>query len=104
MLEVLIDQLLSVIDDTDAADCVGTKVRADQHGLGIGIGDNADRRGALHLTENMLKFCSERCVFDIVDLALETDLGIVGGKSAASGSEMGMVVNAEEHIHHAILV
>ena len=102
VLQMIIYKLLIVVYDAYVADGVGAEMRADQQRLGIGVGYDADSRGAGHLIKYMFKLGSKRCVLDIVDLTLQPDLGIVGGKSASSCAEMRVIVNAEEHIHHAI--
>ena len=100
--QVLVDQLIGIVDDPHRADGVGSQLGTNQQRLGIGIADTADHRGALHFFENMLKLGSEGGVFDVMDLPLQAFLGIPGRHTAAAGAQVGMVIHAEEHIHHTI--
>ena len=104
LLKIPVDQLGCVVDDTDVADGIGAEMRADQHRLRVAVGDHTDRGRTAHLVKNMLKFGTEGRVFDVMDLALQSDFFIIRRQTSAARSEVRMIVNAEEHIHHAVFV
>ena len=81
--EVLIQNLVGIIDDSYYANGIGAQSGADKKRRGVGIVYAADCRKALHLLEDMLKLCTERRIFYIVDVALKTHFGVVGGDSSA---------------------
>ena len=101
--KIQIDQLFGVINNADGADRVRAVMRANEHGLGVCIADTADGRDARHLVENIFKLGAEGGTCDAVDLALQTDLGIVCRKSTPLRAQMGMIVSPEEHVQKAIL-
>ena len=70
----------------------------DQQRLRIGIGNGAQTYGAVELGQIAFKFGTERGAFDVVDLALETLLGIIKCQAATLGTQVRMVVSAKEYI------
>ena len=52
----------------------------------------------------LFKFCAERGVFDGVDLPLEPVLLIVDEHTAPAGAQVGVVVHAEEHVQHHVVM
>ena len=100
--QVLLQQGLRVVDDADGADGVGAQVGPDQQRLGVRIGNAADGAGALHLVQNAVEFGTEGRIFNIVNFPLETQLGIVGCHAAPAGTQVGMVVRAEEYVQNAV--
>jgi hypothetical protein len=51
----------------------------------------------------MLKFGAEGGILDIVDFALQADLCIICSHACAAGSQMGMIIRAEEYIRKGVL-
>ena len=96
--QVLLRQRPGVVDDADGADGVEPQVRADQQGLGVGVGDAADGRVAEHLVAHVLKLRAEGRILNVVDLPLQAVLRIVGRHARASGTQMRMVVCAEKDV------
>ena len=96
--QILGKQGLRVVDDADGANSIGTQVGPDQQRLRVCIGNTADGTGTFHIVQNAVKFGTEGRIFNIVNFPLETQLGIVGRHTAPAGTQVGMVVGAEEYI------
>ena len=52
----------------------------------------------------IFEFCTEGCVFNVVDLPLESFLFAVERHTTFFCTQMRMIVYAEEDIQHAILI
>ena len=74
---------------------------ADNQGLGIRVADAPDAHGALHFQAVPLKFGAEGRIFDVVDGPLDP-LIRENRHAAPARAEMGMIIGAEEQIHHAV--
>ena len=96
------NDILGVPDQAHVGNGEHSQVGADQQGLGVGIGNGTDAGGAVHFFQVTFKLGAERGSFDIVDLALKTFLGIVKSHAAALGSQVRVVVSAEENIILAV--
>ena len=102
--EVLIDQRIRVVDHTGHADGVSAQVGADQQGLGIRVGNTADRGSAAHFLKNMFKLRPERGIADVVNFPLQTDLLVPRGHTGTAGAQMAVIVHTEKHIQHTVLL
>ena len=100
--EVFPDDRVGVLDDADDADGVGPEVGADEKGLGIVIADAADGGSALHFVPHFFEFRAERGVLDVVDVPLQSGLGVPGSHAAAPGAEVGVVVRAEKYVRDRV--
>ena len=91
-------QLLGVIDQTDGGDGEHAQMGAHQQRLGIRVGDTADAGGTAEFGQIAFKLGTERGIFNIVDLALETLVDIVKCHTAPAGAEVGVVVHAKVNV------
>ena len=96
--KIPLDQFVGIIDNANRCDSKQAQMAAHQQRLGIGIGNAANAAAAVEFGDISLKFGSERGVLNVVDLALEA-AHIVHDHTAPLGTQVGMVVHAEEHIH-----
>lgn len=101
--QVLLDEGIGVVDDADDADGIGAQVGADEQGLGVGVADTADGRGALHFVKNVLEFGAEGGIFDVVNLPLQPNGRVIGRHAAPACAQMRMIVRAEKHIGNGVV-
>ena len=78
-------------------------MRTYQQGLWISIADAADTAAAMKGSHIFLKFGSERCVFNIVNLTLKAGMAIVDRDTAPQCAEVRVLVCTEKDIKDAIL-
>ena len=90
--QVLLDKGIGVVDDADDADGIGAQVGADEQGLGVGVADAADGRGALHLVKDVLEFGAEGGILDVVNLPLQPNGRGIGRHAAPPCAQMRMIV------------
>ena len=102
--EVALHQLLGVVDDAHGGDGVQPQVGAHQQGLGVRVADAADAAAAVELGDVLFKLGPEGGVLDVVDLTLEAALPVVDDHAPPAGAQVGVVVHAEEHVQHAVLL
>lgn len=96
---------LRIIDGTDGGKGIGAQMRTNQEGLRVIVADAADAAGtAFKINQIMLKFGTEGCVFDIVNLPLKACFLAVECHTAFFCAEVGMVVNTEENIEYTVLL
>ena len=98
LFAVLVHQCIGIVDDADAGDGVDAHVAADHQGLGIGIGNAADAHITVELDQVLFELGTEGGVVNAVDLALEALALIVDNHTCPTGSQVGVVVHAEEDI------
>ena len=102
--QVLAKQCFRIINDANGADGIGAQLGADQQRLGIGIGNAANGCTALHFAENSIEFGTEGGILDIMNLPLQAQLLVISSHTAPAGTQVRMIVGAEEHIQNAVPV
>ena len=103
--EVLLHQLLGVVDGAHRGDAERAQVRAHQQRLRVGVADAADAAATVEALQVVFEARAERRVLDRVDLALEASfLRIVEDHACAFRSQVGVVVHAEEHVQHHVVM
>ena len=102
--EIGADQLLGIIDASYRADGEQAQVGTHQQRLGIRVADAADTAAAVEIGDVFLKLGSERCILNVVDLAMETALTVVDGDTAAQSAEVRVIVRAEKNVQDAIFL
>ena len=89
-------------DDTNRTDCIKPQLRANHNWLRVCIADTADADIAPHFLYVLFKFRPERGIFNAVDISLESEILGIGGHSASSCAEVGMIVCSEENVRNAV--
>ena len=99
-----LQQFFCVDDGTDGCDGICAQVRTNQQGLGVVVGNTADAGyTAFEFVQITFKFCTEGCVFDVMDFALEAFFLAVQSHTAFFCTQVGMVVYAKENIQNAVI-
>ena len=103
--EVALHQLLGVVDGAHRGDAERAQVRAHQQRLRVGVADAADAAATVEALQVVFEARAERRVLDRVDLALEASfLRVVENHARALRSQVGVVVHAEEHVQHHVVM
>ena len=65
--------------------------------------ESANAAVSVEIVEILFEFCSERGVFDVVDLPLKmVVLGVIDCHAAAFGTKVRVIVNTEENVKYAV--
>ena len=105
LVKFRLQQFFCVIDGTNGGDGICAQMGANQQGLGIVVGNAADTGNtAFKFDQVIFKFCTEGCVFNVMDLALEPFFLAVQRHTASFCTQMGMVVYAKENIQNAVVL
>ena len=99
----LIRQCGSVGNDADGAQGIQPKLGTNHNGLGIRIADTADTDIPPHFLHVFFKLCPEGRAFNAVDISLKAKLLGIGGHTAPTRTQMGVIVRAEEHVLDAVI-
>ena len=102
--EAFLDELLRVIDDAYRGDAESAEMRAHQKRLRVGVADAADAAASVEALQVVFEFRSKRRVFNRMDFALESGFGVEEDHACATCSQVGVIVDAEEHIKNHIVM
>ena len=68
-----LQQLLCIVNRTDGGNSVGAQMGTHKQGLRVVIADTADAgNAALKFIQIILEFCTEGCVFNVMDFSLKS--------------------------------
>ena len=98
-----LNKLISVVYLSHGCNSIGAMMRTNQQGLGFIIGNAPDSVFSLHLLHIFIELGTKRCIFYIVDGSVKA-LVSIHCHSAASGSQMRMIIDSEKQIKHTILL
>lgn len=79
-------------------------MRTNEQRLRVAIGNAADATGAFEGCEVFLEFGAERGVLHVVNLALEAAFLAEDDHTRALRSQVGVVINSEEHVQTHVSV
>ena len=85
-----------IVDFRYGNQCESSQMGVDQHRLGICVTDHSDSGVPGEFPEFVFESAAEVSVFKAVDPSEESFFRVVGGKSAAAGPQVAVVVSAVE--------
>ena len=104
MFENFFYDFIGIIDFTNGSNGKSTVVGTNDKRLWLKIGNAADAQCSLHFINILFKLGSERRIFDVMNLPLQSDFRIARRHTATACAEMRVVVRAEEHVGNHITV
>ena len=94
LVEYQLNEAFLIVDPADCTDGKIAEMAANQQRLRFVIGNTGNTQITAHIVYILFELCSEGRVLDIMDLTLETQLAVIHDHTAASRSQMGMIVDA----------
>ena len=97
-IEQLLCQFLLILDFCYGDDGKASQMAVHEHGLSIGVADDAYARVALKLVEFRLEACPKVCAFEVVDASQELARFVQSGYATAFRAEMRLIVCAVKEV------
>ncbi len=97
--QILFHQRSLVVDPPYENDRIGSQIGTDDQRLRICIADGSDAGNPVHLSDRIFKFGSERRIFYVVDLSLESRLRIKERHAAPARAQVGMIIRTIKNVH-----